>query len=189
MTCLARKGLGCRWDINFDKVLLFCKLYNSWKTSFWLQKYCLPLQNSASSPLTSELYSQPLYEINLFCHFLTRKITFATPCLFPRTPAPFWKVFFKRKELLASSACKFFPFRVNPFPEGCQNIFEGVAFPESVSVPLNSFPACGYFCRLLITLANSLDPDQARQNFRPDLDQNCLTHWWYSWKIFLKKLI
>ena len=27
----------------------------------------------------------------------------------------------------------------------------------------------------LITFANSLDPDQDRQNFVPDLDQNCLT--------------
>ena len=40
---------------------------------------------------------------------------------------------------------------------------------------LNSFPAGGDFCRLLITFANSLDPDQARQNVRPDLDPNCLT--------------
>ena len=44
-------------------------------------------------------------------------------------------------------------------------------------------------CRLLITFANSLDPDQAQQNVGPDLDPNCLTLWWYSWKIFLKKLI
>ena len=32
-----------------------------------------------------------------------------------------------------------------------------------------------YRCCLLITLANSLDPDQARQNVGPDLDLNCLT--------------
>ena len=32
-----------------------------------------------------------------------------------------------------------------------------------------------YECRLLITFANSLDPDQARQNVGPDLDPNCLT--------------
>ena len=38
------------------------------------------------------------------------------------------------------------------------------------------------FCQLarlwhpLITFANSLDPDQARQNVGPDLDLNCLTH-------------
>ena len=31
---------------------------------------------------------------------------------------------------------------------------------------------------LLITFANSLDPDQARQNVRPDLDPNCLTPGW-----------
>ena len=42
----------------------------------------------------------------------------------------------------------------------------------------NSFPAVGDFCCLLITFANSLDPDQARQNIGPDLDPNCLTLWW-----------
>ena len=30
-------------------------------------------------------------------------------------------------------------------------------------------------CCLLITFANSSDPDQARQNVGPDLDPNCLT--------------
>ena len=39
----------------------------------------------------------------------------------------------------------------------------------------NSMPASGDFCHLLITFANSLDPDQARQNVWPDLDPNCLT--------------
>ena len=53
---------------------------------------------------------------------------------------------------------------------------------------ITSFPASGDFCRLLITRANSLDPDQARQNVGPDLDPNCLTLWWYSWKFFLKKI-
>ena len=33
----------------------------------------------------------------------------------------------------------------------------------------------GVTCRLLITFANSLDPDQARQNVGPDQDPNCLT--------------
>ena len=42
----------------------------------------------------------------------------------------------------------------------------------------NSLPASGNFCHLLITIANSLDPDQARQNVRPDLDPNCLTPCW-----------
>ena len=32
-----------------------------------------------------------------------------------------------------------------------------------------------YWCRLLITFANSLDSDQDRQNVGPDLDLNCLT--------------
>ena len=54
---------------------------------------------------------------------------------------------------------------------------------------LNSFPASGNFCRLLITFANSLDPDQALHLVGPDLDPNCLTLWWYTWKIFLKNLI
>ena len=31
------------------------------------------------------------------------------------------------------------------------------------------------FCHLLITFANSLEPDQARQNVWPDLDPNFLT--------------
>ena len=39
----------------------------------------------------------------------------------------------------------------------------------------NSLPTRGDFCCLLITFANSLDPDQARQNVGPDLDPNCLT--------------
>ena len=30
-------------------------------------------------------------------------------------------------------------------------------------------------CCLLITFANSLDPDQAQRCIRPDLDPNCLT--------------
>ena len=45
------------------------------------------------------------------------------------------------------------------------------------------FPPCGDFCSLLITFANSLNPDQARQNIRPDLDPDCLILWWY---VFLK---
>ena len=32
----------------------------------------------------------------------------------------------------------------------------------------------GKFCGLLITFANSLDPDHDRQNIGPDLDPNCL---------------
>ena len=40
---------------------------------------------------------------------------------------------------------------------------------------VNFLPARGNFCHLLITFANSLDPDQARQNVGPDLVPNCLT--------------
>ena len=39
----------------------------------------------------------------------------------------------------------------------------------------NSLPASRDLFHLLITFANSLNPDQARQNARPDLDPNCLT--------------
>ena len=42
-------------------------------------------------------------------------------------------------------------------------------------------------CRLLITFANRLDPDQARQDVWPDLDPICLTLRWYFLKIFLEK--
>ena len=44
-----------------------------------------------------------------------------------------------------------------------------------ISSVFNSLPTSGDFCHLLITFANSLDPDQARQNVGPDLDSNCLT--------------
>ena len=39
----------------------------------------------------------------------------------------------------------------------------------------NSFPASGDFCHLLITFADSLDPDQARLNVGLNMDPNCLT--------------
>ena len=42
---------------------------------------------------------------------------------------------------------------------------------------INSLPT---ECRLLITFAYKLDPDQARQNVGPDLDPICLTLRWYS---------
>ena len=43
----------------------------------------------------------------------------------------------------------------------------------------NSLLASGTFGCLLITFANSLDPDQARENNGPDLDPSCLTSKWY----------
>ena len=42
------------------------------------------------------------------------------------------------------------------------------------------------FCCLLITIANSLDLGQARQNVGPDLDPNCLTLMVFSKEIFEK---
>ena len=42
-------------------------------------------------------------------------------------------------------------------------------------IRVNSFLASGDFCHLQITFANSLDPDQDRQNVGPDLVPNCLT--------------
>ena len=38
-------------------------------------------------------------------------------------------------------------------------------------------------------LCKQFGPDQAWQNVGPDLDPNCLTLWWYSWKNYFKKLI
>ena len=40
---------------------------------------------------------------------------------------------------------------------------------------LDGFNPGTYQCRLLITFENRSDPDQVRQNVRPDLDPNCLT--------------
>ena len=42
--------------------------------------------------------------------------------------------------------------------------------------------------RLLVTFANSLDPDQAQQNVGPDLDLNCLTLMVFL-KDFFEKMI
>ena len=47
---------------------------------------------------------------------------------------------------------------------------------SSTIVTFSSLPASDKFSHLLITFANSLDSDQARQNFvGPDLDRICLT--------------
>ena len=43
------------------------------------------------------------------------------------------------------------------------------------SLCLSGSMLTGKFCRLLITLANNLDPDQDRQNVGPDMDPNRLT--------------
>ena len=47
--------------------------------------------------------------------------------------------------------------------------------PENFHVCINSFLASSQFCRMLKTIANSLEPDQDRQNVSPDLAPNCLT--------------
>ena len=52
--------------------------------------------------------------------------------------------------------------------------FSQKVISKSCSV-FNSLTTSGDFCHLLITFANILDPDQARQNVGPDLDPNCLT--------------
>ena len=52
----------------------------------------------------------------------------------------------------------------------------------------NSFLTISHFCRLLITFANSLYPDQDWQIVGPDLGPNHFTFWEYSWNIFWKKL-
>ena len=44
---------------------------------------------------------------------------------------------------------------------------------QQVVLYLTLCPLC------LLIIANSLDPDQARHNVRPDLDPNCLTPRWY----------
>ena len=56
-----------------------------------------------------------------------------------------------------------------------KTIYSPLAYYVHWGYNVDSFPASGDFCRLPITFANSLDPDQAQQNVRPDLDANCLT--------------
>ena len=60
---------------------------------------------------------------------------------------------------------KFKPFILCP-------LFMVIAVPSNQCV--YSFLASGDFCRLLITFAISLDPDQDQQNVAPDLHPNCL---------------
>ena len=78
----------------------------------------------------------------------------------------------------------------------CKNQKNRITLPSAALVhraikviSVQCSPASGDFCRLLITFANSLDQDQTRQMVGSDLDPMCLTFWWYSWKIFLNKLI
>ena len=57
---------------------------------------------------------------------------------------------------------------------------EGPGFSQKFKVSTSYFvfyslPARGDFCCLLISFANSLNPDHARQNVGPDPGPNCLT--------------
>ena len=68
------------------------------------------------------------------------------------------------------------------YPNPCYNevCYNGIAlyFNFCIGHPFlrtNSFLASSDFCRLLITFANNLDPDQDRQNVGPDLDLKYLT--------------
>ena len=61
-------------------------------------------------------------------------------------------------------------------PENTKKIHGGkirILGPGEGSKPFYSFHASGNFC-LLITFANSLDPDQDQQNIGPDLDPKSL---------------
>ena len=53
--------------------------------------------------------------------------------------------------------------------------FKNLTVSGLVPSLVSNFLASGDFCCLLITFANSLDPDQDRQDVGPDLDPNCLT--------------
>ena len=56
-----------------------------------------------------------------------------------------------------------------------QHIYStAVPYPtqDQCMVSLNSFLSSGDFCRLLITFANNLNPNQDRQNVGSDLDPN-----------------
>ena len=79
----------------------------------------------------------------------------------------------------------------NALPKICSLLIGAffIIFFSMVRLYLKSLHASGNFCRLLINFANSLDPDQAWQYVRPDLDPTSLIFWWYSQKNFLKLLI
>ena len=67
------------------------------------------------------------------------------------------------------------------FPNHTPDLFSGFK-------KFNSFQTSRNFCHLLITFANSFNPDQDRQNVGPDLDPNRLTLW-TTLMVFLKEFI
>ena len=60
------------------------------------------------------------------------------------------------------------------FPTGMRPPLEHMR-PPGVSGSYLTLSLLAATCRLLITFANSFDPDQDRLNVGPDLDPNCLT--------------
>ena len=50
-----------------------------------------------------------------------------------------------------------------------------IMYNNALTGQINSFLDSSDFCNLLITFANSLDPDHDRHSVDPDLDPNCLT--------------
>ena len=65
-------------------------------------------------------------------------------------------------------------------PPGCSitlgsALFANIIQKSGTEIHLNTFLASSDFCRLLITFAYSLNPDQDRQNVSRDLDPNRLT--------------
>ena len=72
---------------------------------------------------------------------------------------------------------------------GNRRLTKSVQCPvQTLHNTINSFPASGDFCRLLITFPKNFDPDHSRQNVGPDLHPNSLSLWWYSWKNLFKQL-
>ena len=71
----------------------------------------------------------------------------------------------------------------------CQvDIFYILKLFINIAIYLISYLASSYFIHLLITFANSLNPDQDRQNVGPDLDPNHLMLLMLFLKEFLEKV-
>ena len=65
-------------------------------------------------------------------------------------------------------------------PEAGSNYYERsekTEFIEAIMADTLSFSLLEVTFHMLIGIANSLDPDQDRQNVCPDLDPKCLTLW------------
>ena len=67
------------------------------------------------------------------------------------------------------------PRRREPMFLGQHRVLDHPKRAVSIASVFNSFHATRDFCRLLITFANSLDPDQDRHSVGPDLNSNSLT--------------